>query len=834
MLRPRPSATALAPATPRGTALSAHLLCLGLATCASLAALPHSAQAQPSASTSSSAPAARSYSIPAGPLAAALNRLGQESGTLISFAPGTVAGLHSPGVQGAADVGQALGSLLAGLPLQAQRDASGSYLVRRVAQTAPQAAAATAAAEGAEGAPSITLPELRVTAQAERSATTEGTGNYTIRSTAAATGLQLSPRETPQSVSVLTRQQIEDQGITSLGEAARHITGISAISSDSDRTDLDARGFYIDNYQYDGVPTYVANDFFGASMLDPILYDRIEVVRGATGLMTGAGNPGASVNLVRKRASSKTFTGSATVSLGSWNERRATLDLSTPLADDGRIRARVAAMADERDSHLDRYHTRNRALLATVEADLTADTTAWIGLEHQAKRPTGVTWGGLPMVYQDGSATHWPRSFSIGADWTEWNTTSNTTYAGLEQRFDNGWSIKANASRLDADYTSKLFYLLNEPDKNTGLGLGPYPNYSRQSFAQNSGSLQATGPLDVLGRRHEAVVGLTGSQSNYAYGNHAYTATPVGNIFEWDGSYPEPVWGAFRPLGDDRTRQTAVYGALRLSLADGLKLIIGGRETRWQSQSLTETRKHNVFTPYAGLLYDLNPTYTVYASYTDIFQPQNYQDTQGRYLDPVTGKSYEAGIKAAYLDGKVNASLAVFRIAQDNVAVQDGDNMIGGTGNPAYRGEKGITSKGFEAEVSGELARGWQLIAGFARADARAADGSRLQSQRPNNMAHLYTTYRLPGHWNALKVGGGLTWKGGTYATTTTSTDVQARRDQGAITLASLMANYDISRQLSVQLNISNLFDKTYFDFAGSQIYYGAPRKFTLMAKYEF
>lgn len=109
------------------------------------------------------------------------------------------------------------------------------------------------------------------------------------------------------------------------------------------------------------------------------------------------------------------------------------------------------------------------------------------------------------------------------------------------------------------------------------------------------------------------------------------------------------------------------------------------------------------------------------------------------------GKLYEAGIKAAYLDGKVNTSLAVFRIAQDNVAVQDGDHLVGGTGNPAYRGEKGVTSKGLEAEVSGELARGWQLIAGFARADARAADGSRLQSQRPNNMAHLYTTYRLSG-----------------------------------------------------------------------------------------
>jgi outer membrane receptor for ferric coprogen and ferric-rhodotorulic acid len=175
----------------------------------------------------------------------------------------------------------------------------------------------------------------------------------------------------------------------------------------------------------------------------------------------------------------------------------------------------------------------------------------------------------------------------------------------------------------------------------------------------------------------------------------------------------------------------------------------------------------------------------------------------------------------------------VFRIAQDNVAVQDGDSMIGGTGNPAHQGEKGVTSKGFEAEVSGELTWGWQLIAGFARADVRAADDSRLQSQRPNNMTHLYTGYRLPGNWNALKIGGGLTWRDATYAATITSTGAEARRDQGSITLASLMTSYDISRQLSVQLNINKLFNKTYHDFAGGQIHYGAPRKFTLTAKYD-
>lgn len=802
----------------RNTVLAARLLCASFTACAAIAVIPLAVQAQ-----TSEAQSARSYSISAGPLGGALNRLGRDSGTLISFAPELVAGLQSPGVQGTLSVQQALAALLAGSRLEAVRDASGTYTLRRAPESAPHAAPTGS-----------TMPEVQVTALADRNATTEGTGSYTVRNTAAATGLMLSPRETPQSISVLTRQQIEDQNITTLGEAARHITGVSAISSDSDRTDLDARGFYIDNYQYDGVPTFVANDFFGTSMLDPVLYDRIEVVRGATGLMTGAGNPGASVNLVRKRASSKEFTGSATVSAGSWNELRSTLDLSMPLTKDGRIRARMAGMSTERDSHLDRYHTRNRAMLATVEADLTPDTTFWVGLEHQAKRPTSVTWGGLPMVYQDGTPTHWPRSFSIGADWTRWSTTSNTFYAGLEHRFDSGWSLKASASRLESKYTSKLFYLLGEPDSATGEGIDPYVNFSRQSFSQNSASLQATGPFELLGRKHEAVVGLTGSQSNYVYGNHAYSTGAVGNIFEWDGSYAEPVWGAFRPLGDDRTRQSAIYGATRLSLSDDLKLIIGGRQSSWKAQSTSTTRKHDVFTPYAGAIYDLNKNYSVYTSYTDIFQPQNYQNAGGAYLDPVIGKAYEAGIKAAYLDGKLNASVAVFRIEQDNVAVLDGNILVGGTSNPAYRAEKGASSKGFEAEISGELAPGWQMIAGFSRARTLDSNGARLQSQRPDNLAHVFTTYRLSGALSKLKIGGGLQWRGSTFATTTTSTGVDARRDQGSITIASLMAHYDITHQLSLQLNVSNLFNKNYFDFAGSQIYYGTPRKFVLTAKYDF
>ena len=770
------------------------------------------------------ADARQDYRIAVGALDEALADFAARAGVSITMPPALVHGKTTRGLQGSYSVSEGFARLLAGSGLEVVGGQGGVYALRATPVVAPAAAGAAA------------MAEVKVTAQAERDGTTEGTRSYTTTSTAAATGLALSLRDTPQSVSVLTRQQIEDQNLTTVGEAVKNITGIRASSSDSDRTDLYSRGFYIDNYQYDGVPTANTTDFFGASMLDPILYDRMEVVRGATGLMTGAGNPGASLNLVRKRASSKEFGGTVSGGLGSWERRRGAVDLSAPLTDDGRIRARVVGMREERDSHLDRYHTKNEALLATVEADLTPRTNLRLGIEHQAKRPTGTTWGGLPMVFTDGSASHWERSFSIGTDWSYWNTNSNTAYAALEHQFDNGWAVKANLSRNESDYQSKLLYLLRFPDRDTGLGLGAYPNRSEQTFEQNSASLQATGPFELLGRSHEAVVGLTSNRSRYIYGNYAYSnLAPIGNIFEWNGSYAEPTWGGFRHLGDDRTTQQALYAAARFNLSDDMKLIVGGRQNHWRTTDMDGAeRKHDQFTPYAGLVYALSPRYSAYASYTDIFQPQNYRSVSGALLDPVKGNSYEAGIKGSFADGKLDASLALFRIAQDNVAVLDGDNFVPGGTTNAYRGAKGVSSKGFEAQIAGEIASGWSISAGFSHTIATDADGNRLQAWRANNQLHAFTAYRLRGAWNKLTVGGGAQWQSSSYATDTTSTGVAARRDQGAVLVASLMASYAFTPRLTGQLNINNLFDKTYYDFAGNQIYYGAPRNAMVSLNYKF
>lgn len=831
MSAPRPSVQRPHAERRLNTAIRHALLVLafgglaGAGASASAADVADAADAADVADVAVSAP--RAYDIPAGPLGRTLATFATGNGMALSFDPALTQGRSSPAVAGRYTAREAIDRLLAGSGLQLVARTDGNYtLVRRDATNT-----------GAAGVD--TLAAVTVTAEADRSGTTEGTGAYTTRATAAATGLALSPRDTPQSVTVVTRQQIDDQNLLSLGQAMQSVPGVFAVSSDSDRTDLYARGFYIDNYQYDGVPTTVTTDFFGASTNDPVLYDRIEVVRGSTGLLTGAGNPSASVNLVRKHADSKVFAGSASLALGSWNLRRATVDLSTPVTADGRVRARVIGMTEDRDSFIDMYHGRKHVLYGVVDADLTPDTTLSVGIDSQANRPTSSTWGGLPLTFSDGSATNWESSKTIGTPWTHWDTTSTTGFANLTHRFDNGWKLKANASHRESRQNAKLLYLYGSLDRLTGTGLGSLPGYFEHEFRQNSLDLQATGPFELLGRKHELVVGITNSQSRYVEANHARTSAlpATGNFYEWNGSYAEPTWGALNVSGITKTRQTGYYGAARLSLADSLKLIVGGRQNSWRSTRLTAddrtTRRHEVFTPYAGLVYDLSENYSLYASYTDIFQPQNYHDASGAYLDPVTGKSYEVGIKGEHLNGKLNTSIAVFRAEQENVAQRDGSRLVPNSTEGAYYGARGVTSKGIELQVSGELAEGWQMSAGIARTLGREGNGDRINPAMPTTQATLFTTYRLRGSWQQLTIGGGVNWQNRVYHPYSVG-DVDLRYTQGSRAVVSLMARYAFSPKLSLQLNIENLFNKKYYSNIDGQAFFGTPRNAVATLNYKF
>lgn len=667
---------------------------------------------------------------------------------------------------------------------------------------------------------------------------------YSVRRTSAGTRFDLAPREIPQSVSIISHQRIEDQKLDDIIDVLANTTGVTSTQSDSERTEFYARGFYIDAYQFDGLPTQMVQNWsYGDSGLDLALYDRVEVVRGATGLLSGAGNPSASVNLIRKHADSAELTGSVSVNVGSWGRTRTTVDVGSALNASGSVRGRVIGSYLDTDGQMDRYNQRKTLGYAVIDADLTPGTQLSVGYDYQQKRANGATWGGFPMLYSDGSRTGYDGSFNASPEWTYWDTTSKRAFATLQHAFSNGWKFKVGATHDETRADDKLFYPAYNDwttgasnfDRTTGAGISPSAGLYNTERKVTGVDGYVDGPFQLFGREHQLMAGLSYNRREYAnYGDYQVGGPgqpwdPFASYLNWTGKIGEPNWNPLALASEGTITQKAGYAAARLSLADPLKLIIGARYTDWKSEGEGADRAHKVTTPYAGLVFDINGTYSTYASYTEIFQPQTLKDRNGGYLDPVDGKSYEVGVKGAWFDNRLNASLAVFRIEQDNVGQATGEPVQGSQNEFAYRAARGTVSRGFEFELNGELAPGWNATFGASRYVAKDINGADINTNLPQTALKLFTSY-TPQSLQALTVGGGANWQNRIYY----AAPVVGRFEQEGYALVSAFVRYRISPEFSVQANLNNLLDKKYLSQINGYGAYGDGRNGSLTFTWAF
>ena len=465
-------------------------------------------------------------------------------------------------------------------------------------------------------------------------------------------------------------------------------------------------------------------------------------------------------------------------------------------------------------------------------------------------RSDGATFGHLPLFYSDGTAIAWSghggRSASIWPQWSTENVETSKAFIQVDHQFDNGWKANASATYGKNRLGFVRLFPWGLPEHDTGLMTASPSRVKFPAYGtEQSLGLRLSGPFELAGRSHEAMLGLTHArQERLMHRIGASDAPAALSVFDW-ANYPEPAtWGS--PLISEQydRRQTGAYGALRISIADPLKLIVGGRMNRWERSGVGYAGRNpydieqHKFTPYAGVVYDLNKTLSVYASYTSIFNPQNYRDRSGNFLDPAQGDSYEAGVKGAFLDGRLHASFAVFRINQDHLAQADAGRTVPGTTTQAYYGAQGVTSKGVEFELQGELAPRWNVAFNATHFNATDAAGLDVSTASPRSAVRLFTTYGLPGDWRKLTIGGGINWQSRVHNPTGTydTDNPVGQYSQGAYALVSLMGRYQIARDLSVQLNIENLFDRHYqtaVNFA-ERIVWGAPRSYRATLSYQF
>lgn len=641
-------------------------------------------------------------------------------------------------------------------------------------------------------------------------------------------------RAVPQSVSVITKQRIEDQNLSTVADALNQAVGVTVISNDTTQSQYRARGYSL-GVVNDGVPAY--NSLSGYQQFDLAVYDRVEVLRGPAGLFIGTGDAGGVVNLVRKRAQ-KNFAASGNASAGSWDHYGLQADVTGPLNANGSLRARAVVATVDRKYFHDRTNTRKLIGYGTLEWDIAPVTTLSLAVTTQDDE-THAPYSGLP-AWRSGGLLRVSRSTNPYPDWNryEWNTLN--LLGELVHRFDNGWQVTLKLNQRNQDFYFKDGY------PNVGVDPDTFTlNYTRRerdyTYRRDGVDLFASGPFRLFDREHRALFGYNydGLSTSYKGVNApAVTNVPFGRpdlVPDFDLPYD---------LGSKtQTWQSGFYGQLRLSIADPFTLIVGARASDYRSRSRATTapepwstsaaKAKGHVTPYASAVFDVNKQFSLYASYSDIFVPQSSPKNGGGVLDPRVGAQYEVGAKAEFFDGRLIASLALFNLRDKNRAFADPDNP----GFYLNRGE--VESEGWEAEIAGSPAPGWDIQTGYTRLDAQYRKDSNNQglpfdTWEPKHTFKFWGVRRFErGALSGLSLGLGVNAMSGSKAGNGSS----AMRSQSAYAVVDAFLAYRITRSLTLAFNANNLFDRTYYTrLGGTNTYnsYGAPRNFTLTLRTQF
>jgi len=663
--------------------------------------------------------------------------------------------------------------------------------------------------------------------------------------TSAVAGLDLSLRETPQSVTVIGRQQIETFALNDVNRLLANVVGVNVERVETDRTYYNSRGFDITNFQVDGVGLpMIWGIQFGD--LDTAIFDRVEVVRGANGMLTGTGNPSATVNYVRKRPT-QDFQAQASASYGSWNDMRLEADASGPLNASGTVTGRLVYANGDKDSYLDYNKVNRNVYYGVLSWDVTPKLNATVGYSRQDNLSSGVLWGALPLEYSDGTRIDYPRSASTSADWTYWDTKDENAFAELTYQIGAGWTAKGTYSHKTFEENAKLLYAFGNPDPVTGLGVqgmvGRYPSTYKQDLWQ----IEVTGPVELFGRKHDLVFGAsTAKQHGVEWEDFSDTYVDYPALQDWGGQQPtEPTYPGAYLAADTRDRLNRFYGAAHLNFSDRLKGVVGFNaidlKSSGDSYGTDQARSASKVSPYAGLVFDLTANVSLYGSYTDIFNPQSEVDITNHKLDPAKGSSYEGGLKSEWFGGKLYAAAAVFRSKQAGLASYAGtfndgendDNEADGHGD--YYSGVDTTAKGYELEIAGALTEQWTISGGWTQLSIKDDAGAATRTFLPRKTLKLATTYSFPEVRN-LTLGAQLRWQDDvSMVDYVAASDTSVEIVQKAYTVVDLSAAVDLTDKVRASVNVNNVFDKTYLtSLLWNQSFYAAPRAAYVRLAYRF
>lgn len=785
-----------------------------------------------------------SLDLPSQPLATSLRQLGETAGLTIAVDDGLIAQRNAPALKGNLEPLDALQRLLDGSGLTYQQQGS-TLVISRRNDTAVELGATSIQGQGMGEA-------------------TENSGSYTTGLISVGSKTPTSLRQTPQSVSIVSQQLIADQQMTDINDAMRATPGLS-VQNDTYRTSyILSRGFKLENFQLDGAAPMAQGSslgsFYSSNIYDLAEFDHIEVLRGSAALFGGTGDPGGIVNMVRKRPMDA-YQLKFTVSAGSWDNYRQELDVTGPMAFDGKLRGRMVVANTDRQYFIDNRSTEKPLVYGVLEADITDDTMLTAGIRYNKSHENG-TQTSVPR-YLDGSDLGLSRSKSLGTKWGYTDVTGREVFAKIDHKLSDDWKVNVSYTDLwDVGYfkTSTVLGVGVNPADGTGLTWNS--STSKQENQQRMWDVNLAGTFELFGLQHDLVVG--GDYQDITTRWLGATRVPGGplNPFDPDSTpFPEPADNTnySRDYSPNDQKQYGLYGSLRLQLAEPLHLILGARVQRYKFDQLYQTRVGNTWTtqsdismreptkvtPYGGVVYDLNDEWSLYGSYSEIYKPQvSLRSGTGDTLEAMEGKTYETGLKGELFGGSVNTNIALYYTTRENQGVRDPaypQNDYDFAGSCCYVSNGKVVSKGIDMEVSGEVMPDWMLMAGYTYNMNRNKDADApLSTMTPKHLFKMFSTYRLPGVLSDFKVGGGVNLQSSNYFSgTVTSNGATNAYDfsQAGYAVWNALAEYRVDEHWTVTYNANNIFDKTYFATVGSTSatnWYGEPRNHMLTLRGTF
>ena len=807
-----------------------HTMFYGLTTLASMTVVAPFAYAADAAQVQT---ALKHYDVPAGPLATRLNDLARTAGVLLSFDPALAEGKRTNGISGDYALPDAFARLLAGSDVEAVAISDGRYTLKTLPVVPIQ--------RGAE-LNATTLPEVRVSAAMSHKETAYGpvTG-YVAKRSATATKTDTPIIEIPQSISVITRDELDDRGVQGMTEALRYVPGVVV-----DNFGYEPRGFeYLLMRGFNGTNSANYRDslhqlteglYFASFLSEPYGIERIEVMRGPSSIMFGKGDAGGVVNRVSKLPSRDAMR-EIEVRVGNFNRKQINADLGGTLNEDGTLLYRIVGLGLDTDTQVkyangERPSIERQYLAPSLTWHPSADTSITV-LADMLKNSTGAS--PFYMVAPNGVLT---RTMPADPSFVNYKQDQYSIGYKVEHHFNDIWTIRQNFRHAQTDVKVRE---VNPVDYlEDGQTLLRSAISTKERVKQTLFDTQLQAKLKTGMAEHTVLFGVDSNRADLTLNAFASAVTPPLNVFSpvYNQTIPNPE--ILAADGKQRIQQLGFYLQDQVKFNQRWILTLGGRQDRVKTihndvpQGIAETSKQNAFSGRAGLTYLVSNGLAPYISYSESFVPQVSSTFDGRLLDPSRGRQYEIGIKYQPKNSNSLYTAAIFDLTKTNVATPD-LNPEHLALNPFASIQTGaIRSRGLELEARTELTRNLNAIGAFTYNDVEVTksndvDLGKVPPRVPKTTASLWLDYKPSGPaWQGFGFGSGVRYTDSRFNDPTNTSSLPS------FTLFDAGARYE-SGHWRYALNAANLFNKEYISTKNTFTYFlGTQRTVIASVKYRW